>query len=178
MRCNRKRKHETDRAHKGASTMKQFLMLLLAFFFVSCGTALDPFSVANDEMNYKLAEKIHLCSGNWSSINRIEDITPWIKKNLVYKSDDINEWDSPAVALARGYGDCEEFCFVFMNIAYVRLGMKFILAGVLNTERTIKEGGIYDHFIVILPDGTQYEPQSGHTVQYDIKYSYTFDEIF
>lgn len=158
--------------------MKQILIVLATFLLASCAAVLDPYSYVCDEMNYALADNIYLSSGDWSSINSLEEITPWIKKRMVYRHDTLNEWDTPSVALARGYGDCEEFCFVFMNIAYVRLGMKCGLAGVDSDERTVRDGGWYNHFVVILPDGTLYEPQGGVPVQFTVKYSYTFDEIF
>lgn len=111
---------------------------------------------------------------------KIKDIVSVMNKNMVYQSIPNEQYilPNPQVIWERGYGDCDQFAIVLMNILYVELGMKpqFVATNILRT-RSVVEGGEASHAAIYL-NGKVYEPQTGQVVDYTVNYTYSFEEVF
>lgn len=130
-------------------------------------------SVANHSLYYH---------PDFDSIDSYEDITLYLKDNLIFKSGSENEnLREVYEILESGYTNCAGYTLCFMNIAYFALGEKTSFTTVLydNLNRTIADGGSIDHAIVMLSNGQLYEPQDGKIVEYSsIGYTYSFYKVF
>ncbi len=151
--------------------MKSFILLLLLLLFSSCSQILDSYYGS-------LIVKHELYKTDFGDIKSLVDIPIWMGKNGVYKADVIEEWSSPQETLERGYGDCEDIAILFMNIAYLELGIKMDLVLVNTNQRHVVSGGIPNHAEVRY-DSLNYNIYSGMPVNNrEINYIYYFKEIF
>lgn len=107
----------------------------------------------------------------------IEDMAyiPWYMDNRVeYVSTDTPQ--SPETTLLRGKGDCDCYALLYMNIAYVRFGIKCDLA--FCNIRKVVDGGKVNHAIIRLPSGEYISAQNGEPYTGSVGYLFTFDEVF
>lgn len=152
----------------------KYLILVLALFLTSCA-----FDIATDAYFSEIYKDTPLYYGNFNEVKTREDISSFIRKRVSYRSDFIDSKSSPQQTLDNGYGDCEDFAILYLNILYVVFREKGELALVDSADqRTIEEGGKITHVIVRLPSGVLIEPQTGKIVDYPVGYSYKFDDIF
>ncbi len=121
----------------------------VSLFFASC--ELDP--------GYKYFNRYNLYYDDYSSIENYTDISNWINDRVYYKVDKIEWWSSPLETVTRGYGDCDDFSILFINIAYIVFDVKSELIAVdIDNMRTVVSGGNATHALVKI-DGLYFEPQ-------------------
>lgn len=155
--------------------MKKILAIVLfLLLLISC-------DVLSDIYYFNLAKNHELYYGDFGEIETFEDISDFIKSKVHYQSDGKDIYSNPEEVLNRGYGDCDDYAILFMNIAYVELGLKFDLSLVYSTEnnqREIDKGGWIDHAVVML-HGKLYSAYEGTIItEYYSSYHYTFYEVF
>lgn len=176
--------------------MKKIIILTLVLF--SLGSCKMVYDVIDDAV-YSMLEDIEFydfAEYDLSDINNFYKIGLWIQKHVVYKADIGEQFSSPENTVKRRFGDCEDISFIFMNIAYLTLGIKLDMV-VVNTNnrnatdayptiilveehntRSVVEGGIGNH-IVVRWDGVNYGAQLGDvSPDQEVMYIYTFDEVF
>jgi hypothetical protein len=149
------------------------LLTLLAVFFVGCSQITDIYC----DSQYADVYKTRIYRGDFSEIKSISDIHKWINARVQYKSDEGENVCSLEETLTSGYGDCEEIARIYLDVLYVRFGIKGDYCLVDFGDRKIEEGGFCNH-AAIRYNGTLIEPKSGLQETYKISFSYTFDEIF
>lgn len=121
----------------------------------------------------------HLYYGDFSEIETRRDIVPYIRARVSYKSESVDEATDPEHTLSRGYGDCEDFAILYMNILYVVFQEESSIACVdIDKRRAVVEGGSVNHAIVQLQDGQLIEPQSGYVVDCPVGYRFSFWTVF
>lgn len=149
---------------------------IIPIFFI---LALTSCSFAGDIYFSEVYKDTPLYYGDFNEVKTRDDICRFIHERVEYRSDFIDSKSSPRETLKNGYGDCEDFSILYLNILYVVFREKGELVLVDSAdERTIEKGGIITHAIVRLPSGKLLEPQTGKIVDYPIGYSYVFDDIF
>lgn len=153
--------------------MKKIIFVFLAFFFVSCSNIMD--GLAESKLSAYFSG-IPLCYYDFSSIENIDEIPLWIRSRVSYEI--TNETLSPEELLKRGKGDCDGYALLYMNIAYIRFGMRCSLCLVDLTDRKIVNGGSINHAVIRFPDGTLIDPQNGDVVFFDVGYEYSFSDVF
>lgn len=115
-------------------------------------------------------------SSDFEKLTTEQEICDYIAERVTYKKAG-HDAAGPEETLRNGYGDCKAFTILYMNIAYFAFYKKYS-AGCVGTGRKVVEGGTVNHCIVVRPDGTLLEPQTGKTVHYDLGYIYSFNEVF
>lgn len=157
---------------------KILLVLAVAFLLFSCTQIAN--NVTDVELSCKAAgHHLYYCDG-FNSLNSYSDISNWIATNVTYKSESNDNWQEPKTTVQKGTGDCEDFAILYMNILYVRFGIKadLIILDHDNMTRTIMDGGKINHAIIYFA-GKYIDPQKG--IEYrpsKIGYKYSFDEVF
>jgi len=161
--------------------MKQFMVILAVVLLTGC-QQIDAFMDGCIDQYNKKYYKTSLYYGDFSMIKSVNKIGVFIINNIHYKFEvNGNYVQSPYETLSLGTGDCEDFALLYMNILYVRFGIKSELIFVDSKDvsyRTVENGELFDHCMVRLADGTIVEPQNGFYYSVEVQYSYTFDEIF
>jgi len=154
--------------------MRKIILLVFVVLLTSCKPYYDSIQ---EEHNLKIFTDIPLYLGDFEGVETIADITPWIKRHVIWEA--TKKVLSPEECLKRGKCDCDGFALLWMNIAYIKFGLKYDLILVLDSDtRKIEEGGKFNHAIIVSFDGIQIEPQTGRVENYTIKFSYTFDQVF
>lgn len=159
---------------------KYFLGLMVLLIVVLSGCDINNYA--------KIGDGFELYYTDYSEIETIDDIAPWICDRVTYRSDDSvygeDTFQSPKTTLESGYGDCEDFSLVWINIAFIKFGIKADLPMVLMEtlpepmQKTRVNGGSFDH-VMVYYNGLVYEPQNDCVYEnVTIEYIYTFDELF
>lgn len=155
--------------------MKKILFsIIICSIFISCDNPV--FNNISDYIYEEEFSNIPLYYSDFSEIKNIAQIPLWMKSKISYEKTD--EVLSPEEILTRGKCDCDGFAILYMNIAYVRFGIKCSLCIVDQNSKEIIDGGIGNHAIVRLPDGTLIAAQTGRVATYDVGYEYDFDDVF
>ncbi len=153
--------------------IKTTLILMLAVSASSCSMLMDEivYSAMSDMPEYYMEE--------WEDLSDFHAIGQYIKDHVKYESDGLtSKTQPPEATMSRGKGDCEDFALLFMNIANVALGVNMDLVVTDKpTNRTVDAGGIPWH-VAVRYNGKVYEPQNGYQLNYEIRYSYTYQEVF
>lgn len=113
--------------------------------------------------------------GDFSAVRCMGDIPSWMTARVQYVV--TNEIQGPEYTLYRGWGDCDCYAMLYMDIAFVRFGVKCDLA-LVDTGRAVVAGGVINHAVIRLPSGRLVNAQNGTTYTGQIAYVYTFDEVF
>lgn len=156
--------------------MKKIILgFLIVFGLIGCGRDIMIDIAYYEELDpikfYDFAEY------DLSNIKTFTDIGYFLQAHITYKDDNPNKFSGAENTMKRGYGDCEDYVIVFINIAYIVFGIKMDLLIVDTTNRTVVNGGIGDHVIVGY-NGKTYSGQWGHELDYtNILYKYTFNEV-
>lgn len=157
--------------------MKKFLILgCILVILGSCRlTSIDE----TTDAKYKELASGHSLYFNdlFYNLTSINTISGFIWSNHSYKTDNTDIWSNPETTFKRGYGDCEDFVILFMNILYISTGTKANLVLVDTNDRSIVEGGEVNHAVVEV-NGVLYEPTLGIVVNYPVRYRYKFNEVF
>ena len=148
-------------------------VVLLVSCFSSCAIA---YQIQDSYSKDSLCGQKLYYSSDFEKLTSEKEICDYIAERVKYKKDG-HDATGPEETLKRGYGDCKAFSILYMDIAYFAFFKKYS-AGAVNTGRKIVEGGTVNHCIVVRPDGSQLEPQSGGTVDYKLGYIFSFDEVF
>ena len=108
-------------------------------------------------------------------LQSIDDIVYYVNTHVTYKSEEADVWSTAKETLTRGYGDCEDFAILFMNIYYVMSGIKLDVA---SSYRYVV-GGLVGHLFVVLEPHILLSPQSGRIDRTStINNIYSFDLFF
>jgi len=158
--------------------MKKAILLLLTIISItSCEDLFLTHSEYQDKEFTKRARNHELYDTSDYDFDSLAEIGGWISQNIKYKSDEgADDWANPEDTINRGYGDCEDRTILFMNMAYFAFGIEPTLAGVYHS-RHVAAGGDVNHAVVMI-DGELYEPAWFWHVDYEVKYYYTFWEVF
>jgi hypothetical protein len=153
--------------------MKKLKIYLISFILIA-----PPLS---SEINrFEMPEPVALYYGDFSGIETFQDIAKWLKRNIRYQPDGLDRWTAPAETIRRGYGDCDDWTLLYMNIAYIKFGLKLDFTAVNDRYRigtypeyeAIHAEPRYKWFQIDIYTG---EPITDLTYNY---YIYTFDEMF
>lgn len=156
-------------------------VLLIVFVIIGLASC-DILSSIIDTTTYGLLEGIEFydfADYDLTGIDSYRDIARWIQMRVEYKADFLEAFSSPEETLRRRSGDCEDYAFLFANIAYLTMGIKMdVVILYLPTGRTVVEGGIGNH-IDVYYDGLIISAQRGYISYYqEVLYTYTFNEVF
>lgn len=134
--------------------MKKILLLIvITMMVVGCSSLWPTQDEYADSVFSARASGHNLYYGDFSEILVLEDISTWIMARIVYVPDKTDSWDDPEVVLERGYGDCDDYALLVMNIAYIVFGIEFDLVLVdTNKVKIIEEGGTINHASVAIED--------------------------
>lgn len=156
------------------------LLVLLVLLFSGCHLGMVDMSPESQTdmlfSSYLVELELYYIEAD---INSLGDIGYFMQQNVVYKSDgDKDTWTTPEDTYKRGYGDCEDLTFLFMNMVYTHLGLKFDMVLVDTDERQVIEGGHINHAEPTL-NGQSYSVWTGYPIDpITIRYLYSFDSIF
>ena len=147
----------------------------------------------NDSYYGNMANNHDLFYGDFSEIQDISGISAYIRKYVTPKPDIEDLWSNPSITLSRGYGDCEDLAILYLNIAYVRFGIKgsILLIDILDmsslpsnyANKSIISGGFTDHAVIEI-EGKVFAPITGNFCGFydeilnDVGFRYNFNEIF
>lgn len=114
----------------------------------------------------------------WESLTDYGSIARYIRDNVQYTEDIfISETQAPRWTMERGKGDCEDIALLFMNVAKVSMGIE-MEAVVVDTGRSIEDGGIDFGHVAVRYNGEVIEAQYGLPRDYAVRYFYTYKEVF
>lgn len=160
---------------------KIIIVALVALVFTSCDMVTD--SIYTDKAK---GHSLYY-SEEWEGLDSYAKIGRWMHDNISYRADDyMDEWADPAATVSRGYGDCEDYAILFMNIAYysMEIEMELVLVDQAKVDysveqpmRSIENGGIVSHALVRY-NGVLVEPQNGLVVEGPVGYYYSFWQVF
>jgi hypothetical protein len=137
---------------------------------------------------------------------RVDKLSIWISENTRYVSDEkgYDIWSDPKVTVDRGYGDCDDFAILLMDLIYYEMNMvsnfvavdankvslrdpdqvKYMSQSVINIidasnirNDAIVGGGIPNHVLVELC-GRLYDGRCGRVYCDSIEFRYQFHEVF
>lgn len=150
------------------------IIFLLPVLLFSC-------NMMRDIDGYLMAKDHNLTyNSEWQELESYRDIYLWINSNIDYKSEEVDSWDDPQIVLDRGYGDCDDWAILFMNIAYYALDIKMdlIIVESDSMSRAVVSGGNTNLHAMVYYDGHIIEPSNGLEYYGPIGYIYSFDEVF
>lgn len=155
--------------------MKKLSILLLCLVLVGCQ---DIINFNEDLLLGDMFSGIPLYYGDFRAVQSLSTISLYLGDRIYYEP--TNGVQTPAQIFRRRRADCDGYALCWMNIAYIRFGIKTDLCIVkAEGSRRVESGGTdYNHAVVRLPDGRQMDAQSGRIVKYTVKYSYSFDDVF
>lgn len=183
--------------------MKKILSLLIAVLFTASCTLYsqaieDSRDEFRDEYYSELVTGHEVYFGTdeqnaeWMKFETVPEVSAWVVKNIKYVEDASEEFSNPEVVLERGYGDCDDFALLIMNIIYVRFDIKtdlILLDAYINpsTEsRVIIEGGSINHATIGYNGQVFYlydlricyiEPIVGYAFSFDYTFPYQYNKI-
>lgn len=152
------------------------IAVIIAVIFSSCDMVVDSY-LTDQALGHNLTFR-----EEWLEFDNYYDIGAWIENNVEYRSDKIYEWTDPETVINRGYGDCNDKCLLFANIAYVAFGVKMDIVVVNQSSMefepmwSIEEGGIVDHCMLRLD--WQIYSYTGGTYTGPVGFYYTFNQCW
>lgn len=163
--------------------MKKLLCLIIPVLFSSCGSLYQDIynDIADSVYEARLSgQELYYIEG-LPEFETLSDIGCFLNENITYKAepDGQDYAQSPEETWALKTGDCEDFCLLFMNIAYLELGIKYdlVLVDNFNMSRSIEEGGEINHSMIRY-NGVIYSAQTGSIYSGPVGFSYRFDDVF
>ena len=128
----------------------------------------------------KITKSELIYNKEWEELRSVWDIVYWIDRNIHYVSDgEYDIWSPAWETLERGYGDCEDYCILFMNIYYVVFEEKCDLIAVNAINRALVNGGFVNHAEILFEDGTVLDPTNIKWYENrTVGYLYDFDLFF
>lgn len=154
--------------------MRIVFAILVSILLSSCAVA-DIFTDAYYTTKFQQVSLYH--SDDFSTLTTPKAITTYIHNNIHQVSEEVDSWSAPKDTLMRGYGDCEDWSILYLNILYYSTGKRGSLALVAVPGRAVVNGGTINHAVVEV-NGIQIEPQTGKVCNYKVGYRYTFEEVF
>jgi len=152
--------------------MKIFIpVFILSILLTGCQ---QIYNIAADQQYGNGFSDIPLYYGDFSEIETIDDISSWMRSRVSYRITDTVL--SPEEVLDSGYCDCDGYALLYMNISYVRFGVKPSF-GLVKQGKKIVHGGEIDHAVVKL-HGNYINAQSGSLFTGKVGYEYSFDHVF
>ncbi len=155
--------------------MRQLIIIISIISITSCSwnnfvdseifSHLEPIQLY-DYAEYDLTE-----------ITTYREIALFNRSLINYQTESGEKMTSPKDTINLGFGDCDEYALMFMNVAYLTQDVKMSFV-MINLERSVVSGGNGNHYDVMY-EGVVYSAQTGRvSEQQEILYSYTFDEVF
>jgi hypothetical protein len=154
--------------------MKNIILILIILAALSsCDMLQDGFNYSKIGGGYELTY-----SEEWDGITTYGEAMNWIYNNITYKHSSYDDWQSPSTTMSLRSGDCEDMAILFVNIVYVKFGIKANIVA-YDSTRTVVEGGSISHIIAEY-DGVFYDPMINRVVNSGISvgYIYIFKELF
>lgn len=166
----------------------KIVVVIVGIMFMGCNLepqaetvreVLTVFGNYDSELGEKASGHILTYDNDWKTLENFQEIASWISDNVTYKADINDTWSNPQVVLDRGYGDCDDFALLFMNIAYIVFGIEMDFVLVFQESRTYEQGGDINHAEVRY-NGDHYCIYSGNKIRYEqaCAYSYDFNQVF
>lgn len=126
----------------------------------------------------EMRNKYNLYYGNFEGITDFKTLSVWIKKNVEYKNEYPDRWSDPRAVVSRGYGDCDDYALLYLNIAYILWGVELDFVAVNNLNRQDPE--IEPNHAEIRYRWNNYDIYTGERIDEVtyIHYMYEFDELF
>lgn len=151
------------------------LLVIISCLSFSCSLYNDISDSVYSSRIKKVAVYYH---EDFEDLHILNDIIKYIQTHVKYASEEGDTWSTAEETLTRGYGDCEDFAILFMNIYYVVFGVESEMVLVDNRKiEEVKEGYV-NHALVRLDNGKIISPRGGFTDITPVGYSYSFDELF
>lgn len=151
------------------------IALVAALALSSCSAVFD---MTMDASNMLKCDGMELYHAGFAEIEEPDDIARWIYANIKYEWDYVDHWQTPKETMDSRTGDCEDMAILYINILYVRFGVKADMALVNDDGRQIVDGGWYNHAVVALPDGRLISAQGGRLCDESMCFLYTFKDLF
>lgn len=153
--------------------IKLIIIVLFILLFIGC-------DMMQDTYNYSKFDTMELHHDDYTDIDNYIEVSQWINDRVQPRPDKVDVWSAPATTISRGWGDCDDFSILFLNIVFIRFGIKgnLIALDYDNMYRTVVEGGSINHIIVEI-EGRYYDPFTG--LEYNVSkvgYIYIFNELF
>ena len=114
--------------------------------------------------------------GPFLGVETEADIPYWMDMHVHYKTNK-DTVQSPEEFVSSGYGDCDEFALLYLDIMYVVFRKKGEIC-IVKSGRTVEAGGRDYNHTVVRYGSTIIEPMTGKVAHYEVGYSYAFDDIF
>jgi len=170
--------------------MKKVIIFIVILNIIGCnlkpdnGTSYQNVTIGfnkDESINISILHKLDPMklydSPAFHKVREIKDIHTFIKQYLEYRPVASDTWATPKEVLERKWGNCAELSILYMNILFLKFGIKTNFVLVLVDTRKIVEGGKADHAIIELGNKT-FEPLTNSFIEYPIKYKYSFDGVF
>ena len=161
--------------------MKKIVLILLVLVSVGCSLYDSIYSeIADDTYEREIQKANIFYHEDFYTLHSISDIQEYLNKNMEYKSDggDGDVWSTAKEIFTRGYGDCEDYAILFINIYYVVFGVKLSVVAIAS-YREVVAGGEAGHLLVELSTNILISPRSGRIDRSSpVLYRYSFDLFF
>ncbi len=156
---------------------KILLVLIVSGLFMSC----DMVYEIHDSLYESAIHGQVLYYGDFPEMESFEDISAYLEANVTYYNDDRDYHISPVEeTIKSGKGNCEAFALAFMNIAYIKLGVKCDFVSVDDSgsnQRAVLSGGKTTHSVVSY-NNQLYSAYTGQKItDYKAGYIYYFDDV-
>lgn len=153
--------------------MKNIVLVILAVISLSsCKQVMDYGTDCSMRDRYC---NIPLYPCNFKQVFNRASIPSWIDYYMDYRES--SDLQTPTECMQSGYGDCEEWALLYLNIRYMRFQEKGELC-LVQSGRTVEAGGQSCNHAVVRYGSTLIDPMNGNEVNYEVCYSYAFDDIF
>ncbi len=152
--------------------MKKLLLLtVIALSATSCSMLMD------DIIETGMTGHNEYYMDEWEELDTYLKISKYIKQNVEYTSDIVQHTQAPEETITRGKGDCEDMAILYMNIAYVSMGIKMD-AVIIKWSRQVEDGGMLYNHVAVRYDGLIIDALSGWKLTNDVEYFYSYNEVF
>ena len=146
------------------------LIALLIISVSSCDLLGDPFDLwVRAEL--ERVEFMDIPAEDLIGVNSIQDAIDWVGDRIFYRSYEYDNIKSPKKTLEDGFGDCEDYVLLVMNVVYCALGIRMDFAII----DWLHDGTLH---AVLLYNGNLYDAQSGCLHYEEVEYLYLFKTAF
>ncbi len=154
---------------------KILLVLIVSGLFMSCNLVYNVI----DSVSESIYHGQELYYGDFPEMESFEDIADYLNSNIEYRSEKVPFYaSSPKETFTNGYGNCEAFSLAFVNIAYIKMGIKLDLVTLKVETRAVVNGGIPNHTTIFF-NGNVYDVYNGEILpNIEVGYIYYFDDVF
>lgn len=128
--------------------MKKIMLLsLISLSFIGCNMLCDQY------MGSK-AENHDLFYYDFGDFDTSAELADYIENKIAYKADIIDAWSQPQQIFERGYGDCDDFSILSLNIYKVELGIEGHIISVDSNQQLPSKPSVYGSYLRFDDDGS------------------------